>query len=95
MRVLGPTGAPPDGGHRCPTVAFVPARHHPTAVAEALGERGVWCGAGSFYAPRVLAGMGEDPERGVVRLSAVHYTSAAEIERAITAIDEVLAGPGS
>lgn len=92
VRVLGPIapGSEADGRHRCPTVAFVPATHEPDAVARQLGERGVWCGAGTFYAPRVIEGMGEDVERGVVRLSFVHYTSEAEVDRALTALEAVL-----
>ncbi len=90
VRVLGPTGLGLVPGHRCPTVAFAPRGGTPAEVAGALVDRGVQTSAGHFYAYRVLAGLDLDPERGVVRLSAVHYTSPADVERAVTAIDEVL-----
>ncbi|MGI9644379.1 MAG: aminotransferase class V-fold PLP-dependent enzyme [Ilumatobacteraceae bacterium] len=91
VRVLGPTGLGLVPGHRCPTIAFAPRTATPTEVAEALVARGVQTSAGHFYAYRVLAGLDLDPERGVVRLSAVHYTAPSDVERAVTAIDEVLA----
>jgi selenocysteine lyase/cysteine desulfurase len=34
--------------------------------------------------------MGVDPEKGVLRLSFVHYTSRAEVDRLIEALDHVL-----
>jgi selenocysteine lyase/cysteine desulfurase len=34
--------------------------------------------------------MGVDVERGVLRLSFVHYTTAAEVARLIAALDAVL-----
>jgi selenocysteine lyase/cysteine desulfurase len=94
VRLLGPRhvdvrcGA--GTGHRCPTVAFVPLRDEPADVARGLVERGVQTSAGNFYAYRVLEGLGVDPERGVVRLSAVHYTSPADVDRAVEALGDVL-----
>jgi selenocysteine lyase/cysteine desulfurase len=46
--------------------------------------------AGRFYAWRVLDGLGVDPERAVVRLSFVHYTSADDIDRVIRALDDIV-----
>ena len=62
----------------------------PRALLHELSHRGVQTSAGHFYAWRVLDGLGVDPERGVVRLSFVHYTSADDIDRAIMALDEVV-----
>ena len=75
--------------HRCPTVAFVP-KIDPASLVEALVSRGVLTNASHFYAVRVLEGMGVDPERGVVRLSWVHYTTAEDIDRAIRGLAAVL-----
>jgi selenocysteine lyase/cysteine desulfurase len=47
-------------------------------------------GGGDFYAVRPLKAMGVDVERGVLRLSFVHYTTEAEVARLITALDVVL-----
>ncbi|MEM8926279.1 MAG: aminotransferase class V-fold PLP-dependent enzyme [Actinomycetota bacterium] len=94
VRVLGPPsaeGSDPSGRlHRCPTVAFVPRHREPTEVAEALVEHRVMAGAGDFYAARVLAGLDVPAERGVVRLSFVHYTDEDDIARAQQALVEIL-----
>jgi selenocysteine lyase/cysteine desulfurase len=89
VRVLGPETIG-GTGHRCPTVAFSPTRLEPAKVARGLVDRGVQTSSGHYYAVRVLEALGIDPDRGVVRLSFVHYTSPADIERAVTALDEVL-----
>jgi selenocysteine lyase/cysteine desulfurase len=47
-------------------------------------------GGGDFYAHRPLRAMGIDPAHGVLRLSFVHYTSVAEVERAVAAMDAAL-----
>jgi cysteine desulfurase family protein (TIGR01976 family) len=90
LRLLGPATLDATPGHRCPTVAFSPLSMEPRALLHELSHRGVQTSAGHFYAWRVLDGLGVDPERGVVRLSFVHYTSADDIDRAIMALDEVV-----
>jgi selenocysteine lyase/cysteine desulfurase len=47
-------------------------------------------GGGNFYARRPLEAMGIDPDRGVLRMSFVHYTTAEEVERLIAALEAVL-----
>ncbi len=91
VRLLGPATLGARGLHRCPTVAFVPLRHEPSDVAHELVQRGVQTSSGHYYAARVLDGLGVDPDRGVVRLSFVHYTSPGDLDRAVGALDEVLA----
>ena len=39
---------------------------------------------------RPLEALGIDREKGVLRMSAVHYTSAEEVSRLIAALDRVL-----
>ena len=90
VRLLGPSALDDVPGHRCPTIAFVPLALEPTAVARDLVERGIQTSASDYYAVRVLDGLGIDPDSGVVRLSFVHYTSQADIDRALTALAEVL-----
>ncbi len=85
VRLLGPT----DAGRRAPTVAV--ELSGPGAVAATrLAPFGIMAGGGDFYAGRPLEGMGIDPAKGVLRLSFVHYTTMAEIERLLAALDEVL-----
>jgi selenocysteine lyase/cysteine desulfurase len=91
VRLLGPA----DAGERAPTVAFATLRQAPLDLVPALAERGIMAGAGHFYAVRLLEAMGIDPDRGVLRLSFVHYTSREDIERVIEALDELLGPPPS
>ncbi|MEO1339340.1 MAG: nitrogen fixation protein NifS, partial [Myxococcota bacterium] len=85
VRVLGPT----DPDHRMPTVA-VATNKTPEASAEQLAEHGIMAGASHFYAPRVLERMNVDPERGVLRMSFVHYTAPDDVDALIQALDRVL-----
>jgi selenocysteine lyase/cysteine desulfurase len=85
VRLVGPR----DAGARAPTVA-VELAGAAEPVARALGLLGVNCGGSNFYGVRPLSAMGIDPDKGVLRLSLVHYTTAAEVGRAIAALDRVL-----
>ena len=60
------------------------------ALASALGEQGIMCGAGHFYSVRLLEAMGIDTEDGVLRFSLVHYTSAAEVELLIAKLTAII-----
>lgn len=90
VRLLGPSTLGDGRLHRCPTIAFVPLALEPADVAHGLVQRGVQTSSGHYYAARVLDGLGVDPDRGVVRLSFVHYTSRADVDRAAGALAEVL-----
>lgn len=85
VRLLGPT----DARLRAPTVALACA-----APAEALAARlagyGIMAGGGDFYALRALEALGVDMEKAVLRLSFVHYTSHAEIDQLLNALEMVL-----
>ena len=78
-----------EAARRAPTVALDCARSA-EKVAAKLAPFGVMAGGGNFYAQRPLQAMGIDIEKGVLRLSFVHYTSVADIDRLIGALDEVL-----
>jgi selenocysteine lyase/cysteine desulfurase len=85
LRLLGPR----DAARRAPTVA-VELDRAAEPVSEELGRNGIACWAGDFYAVRPLEALGIDREKGVLRMSAVHYTSAEEVARLIVALDRVL-----
>lgn len=85
VRLLGPR----DAALRAPTVALALDRNA-RPVADALADHGIMAGGDDFYAVRPLQAMGLDPVRGVLRLSFVHYTTQAEVDRLITALDQVL-----
>lgn len=84
-RVLGPR----DARLRMPTVAIALEGAGESAAAR-LAERGVMCGGGDFYAVRCLAAQGIDPDKGVLRVSFVHYTAKAEINQLIDALEAAL-----
>ncbi len=85
LRLIGPAAA----DRRAPTVAADLGRD-PAPVAAALARQGIDCWAGNFYGVRPLEAMGIDPAQGVLRLSMVHYTGAADVARLIEALDRVL-----
>lgn len=86
LRLLGPA----DAAQRAATVAFVPLALEPREVAVRLARLGVMAAAGNFYAPRLLEAMGVDAQRGALRLSFVHYTSAQEMQHLLQALDQVM-----
>ena len=59
-------------------------------VAAELAPLGIMAGGGDFYAGRALAAMGVDDSKGVLRLSFTHYTTKAEIDQLLNALDDVL-----
>jgi selenocysteine lyase/cysteine desulfurase len=85
LRLIGPR----DAAARAPTVAVALDRAA-EPVSEALGREGIACWAGDFYAVRPLEAMGVDLEKGVLRMSLTHYTSAADVARLIAALEKVL-----
>lgn len=85
IRLIGPRQAE----HRAPTVALALDRAA-EPVAQSLARHGINCWAGDFYAARPLTAMGVDLERGVLRLSMVHYSSTEDVSRLIAALDQEL-----
>ncbi|MDX1520706.1 MAG: nitrogen fixation protein NifS, partial [Anaerolineae bacterium] len=85
VRIVGPA----DAAIRAPTVAVIPDKN-PAFLARELVEHKVMADNGDFYAVRVLDGLGIRLDPGVLRLSFVHYTSEAEINQLMAALDAVL-----
>ncbi len=85
VRLLGPS----DATQKAPTVAMH-AQKSGLELATALAPLGVNAGGGDFYGVRCLQGMGIDPDHGVLRVSFVHYTNRAEVDKLIDALEQVL-----
>jgi selenocysteine lyase/cysteine desulfurase len=66
---------------RVPTVSFTWEGHHPRDVAAALGEQGIFCWDGNYYALAVTTRLGLEGKGGMVRIGAVHYNMVDEIRR--------------
>ncbi len=86
LRLIGPGAAE----RRAPTVAVDVAGREGEDVARALAAHRIMAGGGNFYAHRPLEAMGIDTEKGVLRMSFVHYTTAGEVARLIEALEAVL-----
>ena len=85
VRIIGPD----DPAERAPTISVALAEPG-AVVATRLARHGIMAGGGHFYAQRLLEAVGIDPDHGVLRLSFVHYTTPAEIEQLIAALDAEL-----
>jgi len=85
VRVIGPT----DAQRRAPTVALA-VQDNAEGLAAKLAPFGIMAGGGDFYAGRPLTATGVDLDKGVLRLSFVHYTTPDEVTALITALDRVL-----
>ena len=85
VRLLGSRVA----AERAPTVALDLGKS-PAEAAIALAERGIMADGNDFYAVRSLQALGIDPDQGVLRLSFVHYTSQAEVDKLMNGLDDIL-----
>ncbi len=85
LRLLGPR----DASLRAPTVAIA-AQRPGAELATDLAAKGIMAGGGDFYAGRALRGMRVDPDKGVLRLSFVHYTAQSDMDRLMSVLDDIL-----
>lgn len=83
--LIGPTSA--EG--RAPTIA-VKLKIPGEEAAKKMASFGVMAGGGDFYAVRPLKALSIEPEHGVLRLSFVHYTAPKDIDRLLSALDQVI-----
>ncbi len=88
VRVIGRLAA--DDTQRVPTISFVAAGITPEAVVLHMDRFGIGIRWGDFYARRLIEKLQLDQRGGVVRVSIAHYNTAAEIDRLITRLEEVL-----
>jgi len=85
VKLIGPSEA----ASKAPTVAIDLPGPGERAAAD-LAKHGIMTGGGDFYGARPLKAMGVDLEKGVLRLSFVHYTTKAEVDQLIGALDAEL-----
>jgi cysteine desulfurase family protein (TIGR01976 family) len=84
VRIIGGGGA--EVSERVPTASFLHERYSPSEVVAALHRADVAARYGHMYAYRLCESLGIGTAEGVVRISAVHYNTVAEIERSLAAI---------
>jgi len=73
---------------RVPTVAFTWPRRTPRATAEYLGDNGICCWSGNYYALRLMERLGLEEHGGAVRIGLAHYNTHAEIDRLLNLLDD-------
>ncbi len=88
IRIIGRRD--PDRARRVPTITFTVDGRAPDEIPASCAEDGVALGAGHFYAPRAIEGLGLTERGGVIRASMVHYTSEEDVDRLIASLDRVL-----
>lgn len=74
---------------RTPTFAVSLKGHTPAAVAAKLGDRGIFVWDGHYYAVAVMERLGLLDKGGLVRIGFVHYNTAQEVDRVLTALSEL------
>lgn len=78
---------------RCSTVSFRLPKGTPTELATFLGDRGIFTWDGNFYALNFTERLGVEQHGGVLRVGLVHYNTATEVDRLLSALHEFLAAP--
>ena len=76
--------------NRLPTISFVSSRLTSSEIVKQLHKHRIACRNGHMYAHRLVTALGIDINDGVVRLSALHYNTMAEIEYCIKTLDTIL-----
>lgn len=85
-------GDPARFAERTPTVSVRVAGHTPRALAEALGEQGIFVWDGNYYALSLTERLGVEADGGMLRIGLVHYNTAAEVDRLLAALLEIAGG---
>jgi len=73
---------------RCSTISIRLQGHTPTEIATFLGERGIFTWDGNFYALNLTERLGLQSTGGLLRIGLVHYNTADEVSRLLTALRE-------
>jgi cysteine desulfurase family protein (TIGR01976 family) len=71
---------------RTPTFCLNLPGQSPRAVAERLGERGLYVWDGDYYALEPMRALGLSESGGAVRAGFLHYTSVEEVDRLLEAL---------
>lgn len=74
---------------RVPTFMCTTPKLSPRAIAEFLGERGICCWSGNYYALRLMERLGLEASGGALRIGLTHYNTTAEIDALIEALHDL------
>ena len=81
---------PARGAERTPTVAVRIADHSPGDLAAALGQRGIFTWDGHYYALNLTERLDVEVTGGMLRIGLVHYNTAAEVDRLLAALNDIV-----
>jgi cysteine desulfurase family protein (TIGR01976 family) len=73
---------------RVPTIAIRFRDEHPHATAARLGKQGICVWDGNYYAINLSERLGVEEHGGMVRIGLSHYSTAAEVDRFLNALEE-------
>jgi len=73
---------------RTPTAAVRMEGRTPRELAERLGEHGIFCWDGNYYAINLTERLGVETDGGMLRIGLVHYNTAEEIDRLLEVLRE-------
>jgi cysteine desulfurase family protein (TIGR01976 family) len=76
---------------RCSTVSVRLPNHTPTEIAAFLGDRGIFTWDGNYYALNLTERLGVEQTGGLLRIGLVHYNTADEVDRLLSALLEIAA----
>lgn len=82
LKIYGITD-PTRASERLCTVAFTWERMSPAETSRRLGEQGIYCWSGNYYALRLMETLGLEATGGAVRIGPAHYNTVQEIDRLI------------
>jgi cysteine desulfurase family protein (TIGR01976 family) len=75
---------------RVPTVSFTAAGVSSSAIAEALAKKNIFVWSGHNYAVEAARALGIYDSGSGVRIGPVHYNSHQELDRLLTALEDIL-----
>ena len=88
MKIYGITD-PAQFADRTPTVSIRIDGHEPRAIAEALGDRGIFVWDGNYYALNLSESLGVEDKGGMVRIGLVHYNTPEEVDRLLDELTKI------
>ncbi len=92
VRIWGITDLERARAEKAPTISITLDGVPPRDAAAALGRPGIFTWDGDFYAQALIERLGLFETGGVLRLGIAHYTTAAEIDRLLEALETIAVG---
>ena len=80
---------PARANERLCTVAFTSDSISPSEISRLLGEQGICCWSGNYYALRLMEKLGLEGAGGAVRIGPAHYNTIGEIDRLLECLGEM------